>query len=135
MAQQVYHIAALLDQLVAAVDTARATTTDRRWLNALDSGYSWLLEQEQVTFDAARHELTFTSESGQTYHANGVCGCTAYQQGNPCRHRAAARILRRALELGAAGAPVLAPRPTAPLAPVAQRLASARALALVNECF
>ena len=102
MATQSYHIAALLDALVAAVDTARAATTDARWLNALNTGYSWLLEQDVITFDAARHELTVNSPSGRVYRANGACQCEAFAKHNACWHRAAARLVRRALELQAA---------------------------------
>jgi len=99
MAPTVYTIAALLDALCDAVDAARvAAAGDSRWLNGIDSGYSWLLEQDSISFDVERHELTFTSESGNEYKANGICGCTAFQKGNPCRHRSAARLVRRALE-------------------------------------
>jgi len=34
-----------------------------------------------------------TTESGETYFANGSCQCKAYANGQPCKHRCAARIL------------------------------------------
>src|SRR5262249_46483920 len=37
--------------------------------------------------------LLITTESGETYHANGACQCKAYQVGQACKHRAAARLV------------------------------------------
>ncbi len=34
-----------------------------------------------------------TTETGHTYHANGTCQCRAYESGQPCKHRAPARLL------------------------------------------
>jgi hypothetical protein len=99
MANQVYHIAALTDHLADAIDAARLATTDKRWRSAIDAGASWLLEQDVITFDATRHELTVNSPSGKIYKSNGACQCEAFAQHNACWHRAAARICRRALEL------------------------------------
>jgi pyrimidine deaminase RibD-like protein len=104
MAPQVYRIADLTDDLADAIDAARKTTNDQRWINAIDAGASWLLEQDQITFDATAHELTFPSASGKTYHANGSCytitgePCKAFRRGEPCYHRAAAKIARNAIE-------------------------------------
>ena len=97
-------IATLLDSLVTAVDAARvASSGHARWLNALTTGYDWLLLQETISFNKEQHELLVTSPSGKTYHANGVCQCEAFTKGEgiPCWHRAAARLLRRALEINA----------------------------------
>jgi hypothetical protein len=100
MAPQVYHIAALTDHIADALDIARDLAAgDQRWLNALNTGADWLLQQEQITFCPERHELTVNSPSGKTYRANGACQCAAFAQHNACWHRAAARLVRRALEL------------------------------------
>jgi hypothetical protein len=99
MAPQVYQIAALLDALVDAVETARAPLGDgSRWLTAVNVAADWLLQQDAVTFDAETHELTVNSPSGKTYRANGICQCGAFTHSNACWHRAAARLVRRALE-------------------------------------
>jgi hypothetical protein len=83
-----------------ALDIARyAAAGDQRWLNALNTGADWLLQQEQITFCPERHELTVNSPSGKTYRANGACQCEAFAQHNACWYRAAARLVRRALEL------------------------------------
>lgn len=99
-------IAQITDHLAAALDAARlGATGNQRWLNAIDAGASWLLEQDAVEFSEVAHELVFPSESGRVYHANGTCReattgepCKAWGNGNACRHRAAARLVRRALE-------------------------------------
>ncbi len=92
--------AALLDFLADAVDAARVAATDNvRWLNAIDAAWDHLLQQDVIEFDAAAHALVYRSESGTTYHANGVCQCRAFAEGQACKHRAAARLVRRALEL------------------------------------
>lgn len=97
----------VLDDLVAAVDAARvAAAGDARWLNAINTGYDWLLQQERIIFEIAHHELTVPSASteGRTYRANGSCQCKAFEQHNACWHRAAARLVRRACEHRAAQA-------------------------------
>lgn len=96
----------LLDDLCTAVDQARLdAANDPRWLNALNAGYNWLLQQETILFDFDRHELTVPSATteGVTYRANGACQCRAFEQHNACWHRAAARLVRRSRELRAHG--------------------------------
>lgn len=91
----------ILDQLCEAVDAARdAAAGNGRWLNALTSAWNWLLEQDAISFDVAAHALRVesASEAGRVYVANGDCQCRAYEQGNACWHRAAARLVRRAME-------------------------------------
>jgi hypothetical protein len=44
------------------------------------------------------HALLILSPSGEIYTANGSCECKAYQQGQPCWHRAAGRIAQRYYE-------------------------------------
>lgn len=40
------------------------------------------------------HGLIIASPSGNLYSANGTCQCEAHRYGNPCWHRAAARLVR-----------------------------------------
>src|SRR5262249_28196788 len=40
-----------------------------------------------------RHCLVITTESGKTYRSNGVCQCEAFFRDQPCKHRAAARLI------------------------------------------
>ena len=95
-------IATLLDSLVTAVDAARvAAAGNARWQNAINTGFDWLLLQDTIHFNKEYHELEVCSPSGKTYHANGSCQCDAFVHGEgiPCWHRAAARLVRRALEI------------------------------------
>lgn len=101
-------ISAIIDQLPDARDAALAaiaanTKLDdkakERWVNATNKAYSWLVEQDQLDYDAETHELTIVSpDSGATYIANGICACTAFAQHQACWHRSASRLTRRALE-------------------------------------
>lgn len=95
-------IGALLDYLCAAVDAARvAAKSNQRWSNAINSAWGFLLEQDSVLYRSADHALLVTSasEPGKTYRANGRCQCNAYATNQACWHRAAARLVRRAIEL------------------------------------
>jgi len=70
--------------------------------------------------------LLIASPSGALYAANGVCQCQSFIYGQPCWHRAAARLVRRYHEAQAA-----AQQP-----PLGDRLAAARkATAALNELF
>lgn len=68
-----------------------------RWVSAIERA---AVELERNPYIEAMddHTLLLASESGQTYTANGVCGCTAFSFGQPCWHRAAARLYTRYLE-------------------------------------
>jgi hypothetical protein len=96
----VIQIAGLTDHIADALDIVRDLAAgDARWLNALNAGASWLLEQEAVTFEHETHTLTVPSPSGKVYRSNGACGCDAYANNSACWHRGASRLLLRALEL------------------------------------
>lgn len=95
-------VADILDQLVIAVEVARVNAVgNMRWLNALEAGYDWLIQQDTISYDITSHELTVPSASteGKSYHANGACQCQAFETHNACWHRAASRLVRRALEV------------------------------------
>lgn len=92
----------ILDDLCTAVDLAREMAAgNTRWLNAIDTAWGWLLEQDAIQFDHSAHALRVesASEAGKVYIANGDCQCRAFAEHNACWHRAAARLVRRALEL------------------------------------
>jgi hypothetical protein len=96
-------VADLMDALCSAVDTARAATNDPRWLRAIDSAWDYILSVDTLDYDAATHSLRVPSASGNgEYIANGACQCRAFEQSNACWHRAAARLVRRAIELDTA---------------------------------
>lgn len=101
----------IIDFLCDAYDAAVAALAsydgdDRaRWTRALDKAWGFLLTSDTLEFDAATGTLKVPSAStaGRTYLANGRCGCTAYRNGDPCQHRAAAKLtvnaVRRQQEL------------------------------------
>ena len=92
----------LLDHLCEAIDIARAASAgNTRWLNAINAAWDHLLTVDTIEYRANDHALIYHSESGKTYTANGRCQCEAYRNGNACKHRAAARIVFRGLELRA----------------------------------
>src|SRR5215468_9130745 len=89
-------------QINAAAEIARARTNDRRWLNAIDkavAGHSNWIITELATC------LAITTESGETYFANGICQCKAYEFGQACRHRALYRLYAIANETAPAVSP------------------------------
>ena len=101
------HTADLMDALCDAVDAARIVTANEtmdeglrsRWLNAIDAAWDHLLLSEVIEYSPESGALRYHSESGQVYEANGTCQCVAYAKGDPCKHRTASRIVKRALRL------------------------------------
>jgi len=112
--------------LQQVADTAIADASQHpRWITAIGRALVELdtnpyLERGEL------HGLIIGSPSGKLYSANGTCSCEAYNHGQACWHRAAARLVRRHDEAQEA-----AQRP--PLAPLGERLAKARRE--MNELF
>src|SRR5262249_7490120 len=78
-------------KLTRVANAAKAKTTNKRWLAAIDKAAAGLLGNWIVTQLA--HSVAITTETGQPYFANGSCQCKAYALGTPCKHRAAARLI------------------------------------------
>jgi hypothetical protein len=94
------------DFLFQALDTAEAKVNasgDTRWVNAFAAAADYLHAASSVAFDAEHNALLVESASGNGHYiANGACQCAAYVKSaepKACWHRAAARIVARALEL------------------------------------
>jgi hypothetical protein len=111
---------AILDQITAAA--RERVADDPRWLHAIDRAARELAENPYIerTADA----LLIGSPSGQTYEANGVCQCRAFQCGRPCWHRAAGRLVQRYDEVA-----------QVQQARAAKLAAQAKAQAELDECF
>ena len=95
-------VATLTDAICEALDTAREKAAGNlRWMTALDSAANWLLQQEELAWDGEAHALHVPSAStpGIVYIANGACQCEAFSKHNACWHRAAARLVKRAIDL------------------------------------
>lgn len=115
-------IARLADEIVEAYDNALAAVQgNTRWTNAVETGADWVYTQDTVEYDLEAHALRVASPSGRTYTANGVCQCEAYAAGQPCWHRAAGRIVQRAVEAVEAQAEAIRVRALEARAPEARR--------------
>jgi len=79
-------------RLNAAIEIAKAKAAgNRALLNAIDRAGDglrggWIVSE-------LHDGLLITSDSGETYKANGTCGCAAYRKGMVCKHRVAYRIV------------------------------------------
>ena len=91
-------------KLHAAIETARTKANgNRALLNAIEKAATGLRGTWIVT--ELHDGLLITSDSGETYKANGVCSCAAYGSEMICKHRVACRIVSIYRELETAPAP------------------------------
>jgi hypothetical protein len=65
----------------------------RRWQTAIAKAKQEIESNPFMHFDG--QTLLILSASGEIYSANGTCQCKAYANGQPCWHRAAARLIQR----------------------------------------
>ena len=83
------------------VKTALDKTADNyRWQNAVKKAVKEIEENGAfMNWDSeADHLLIWSQGSNEIYTANGTCQCKAYNQGFPCYHRAASRLVKNYLE-------------------------------------
>ena len=66
---------------------------NRRWETAIAKAKVQLETNPYIHFDG--QSLLILSPSGEIYTANGTCQCKAFNSGQPCWHRAAARLVER----------------------------------------
>ena len=66
---------------------------NRRWEVAIAKAKQQLESNPFMHFDG--RSLLILSPSSEIYSANGSCQCKAYRSGQPCWHRAAARLVER----------------------------------------
>jgi hypothetical protein len=66
---------------------------NRRWETAIAKAKEQPESNPYIHFDG--HSLLILSSSDEIYSANGSCQCKAYMSGQPCWHRAAARLVKR----------------------------------------
>jgi SWIM zinc finger len=76
-----------------AQDAFDRASGNRRWETAIAKAKAQLESNPYIHFDGK--SLLILSPSSEIYTANGTCQCKAYQQGQPCWHRAAARLVER----------------------------------------
>ena len=91
----------IADSLSKIEQTMTDAQTKKRWINAIAKAAAEI-EQNGVfmTWQNEDHSLLIWSQkSNNIYTANGVCQCRAFEQGSPCFHRAAARLVRLYMEM------------------------------------
>jgi predicted RNA-binding protein with EMAP domain len=82
-------------KLEQVVDAAiKAVGGNKRWTNAIIRAEE-ILTSGNPYIHFTGHSLLMLSESGEIYEANGVCQCRAFEQGQPCKHRAAYKLMVR----------------------------------------
>jgi hypothetical protein len=91
----------IADSLSKIELTVTDSQTKKRWINAIAKA-TVEIKQNGVfmTWQQEDHSLLIWSQrSNNIYTANGVCQCRAFEQGSPCFHRAAARLVRLYMEM------------------------------------
>jgi hypothetical protein len=73
------------------VADAKAKTNNKRWIAAIDKAVAGVESGWWIITELADC-VVVTTETGKTYFANGVCQCEAFKNGQPCKHRALARL-------------------------------------------
>jgi hypothetical protein len=87
------------NKLAAVVDAALATVkSNKRWTNAILRAEE-LLTSNNPYIHFTGSSLLMLSESGEIYESNGVCQCKAFAAGQPCKHRAAYKLVKRYMEM------------------------------------
>ncbi len=86
-----------------ALSKVKLTTdaqTKKRWINAIAKATVEIEENGvfMTWMEADKSLLIWSQKSNNIYAANGVCQCRAFEQGSPCFHRAAARLVRLYME-------------------------------------
>jgi hypothetical protein len=92
-------MAVIFEALVHAYDVAAdATVANSRWHNAVCAAFDHLLPLDALDYhDGVLQVQSATSDA--VYAASPTtCQCTAFQRGNPCWHRAAARLVQLAVD-------------------------------------
>lgn len=87
---------------VAAAALAKLNPNERdgrRWINAIGKAVAVIENNPALVYDLKHAALHIVGSKGTHYTANGICQCEAFVGGYPCYHRAAARLIKRYLEI------------------------------------
>lgn len=80
-------------KFAAVVAAAKAKTTDKRWLAAIDNAAAGIVSGWWIVTELADC-VAITTERGETYFASDdACQCRAFELGQPCKHRTLARLI------------------------------------------
>lgn len=81
------------DRMNEVAQQAFDKTNSLRWQTAIVKAKRQIEDNPFIHFDG--EALLILSDSNEIYRANGTCQCRAYVKGQPCCHRAAARLVKR----------------------------------------
>ncbi len=90
----------IADALSKVELTVTDAQTKKRWIRAIAKAVVEI-EENSVFMTWQENDkslLIWSQKSNNIYSANGVCSCRAFEQGSPCFHRAAARLVRLYME-------------------------------------
>jgi hypothetical protein len=73
-----------------------AVRGNKRWTAAINKAMGELVSNPFIHWTG--HSLLIWSASNEIYESNGICQCKAYSEGQPCRHRAAYKLVKRYME-------------------------------------
>ncbi len=90
----------IADALSKVELTVADPQTKKRWIRAIAKAAVEIEENGcfMTWMDDSQSLLIWSQKSNEIYSANGVCQCRAFEQGSPCFHRAAARLVRLYME-------------------------------------
>ena len=71
----------------------------KRWIRAIAKAVAAIENNPNFEYDLRTASLQIIGSKNDCYTANGRCQCPAYIGGQPCYHRAAARLIQRYLEI------------------------------------
>ncbi|HEX8568212.1 MAG TPA: hypothetical protein VF648_21405 [Pyrinomonadaceae bacterium] len=89
-------LAAIAAEAIAKLNPENAA--DRRWIRAIGRAVAEVENNPFLTWQPDSRSLLILSESGRIYTANGTCECKAFEQKQPCYHRALSRLILRYIE-------------------------------------
>ena len=81
------------DRMQQVAQEAFDKTNNLRWQTAIAKAKVQIESNPYLHFDG--DALLILSDSNEIYRANGICQCRAFRNGQPCWHRAAARLVKR----------------------------------------
>ena len=97
-------------KLNAAAEVAKAKTANKRWINAINAAVKGLTSGKWIVTELANCLVITTETSEKTYRVTEkICQCESFFHDQPCRHRAAVRLI--AMMETADKAPVSRPAP------------------------
>ena len=87
-----------MHKIKRAAEIAKTRTNNKRWIAAIDKAVAGVESGNWIITELA-HGIAVTTESGETYFVSGACRCKAFANGQPCKHRALARLIEIAREI------------------------------------